>query len=72
MFNRSISASSTNSNLPREDAEFVTIPEWSRRVGVSRDSAYRAARNGEIPGCFSVGKLYRVNWKVFLQRTAIG
>lgn len=24
--------------------EFISIPEWARRIGVSKDSAYKAAR----------------------------
>jgi hypothetical protein len=43
-------------------AEIIAIPEWARRVGCSPDSAYKAARNGDIPGCFGIGRLLRVNW----------
>ena len=46
-------------------------PEWSRRVGVSKDSAYKAARLGQIPGCFAIGRLYRVNWLAFVQRSGL-
>jgi hypothetical protein len=49
-------------------AEFISIPEWARRLGISADSAYKAARLGQIPGCFAIGRLYRVNWTVFLRR----
>ena len=35
--------------------EFVSVSEWGRRVGVSKDSAYKAARLGQIPGCFAIG-----------------
>jgi hypothetical protein len=52
------------------DAEFISIPEWARRVGVSADSAYKAARLRQIPGCFPIGRLYRVNWPVFVERAA--
>jgi len=31
-------------------------------------AAYKAARLRQIPGCFAVGRLYRVNWPVFLRR----
>lgn len=48
--------------------EFISIPEWARRLGVSADSAYKAARLGQIPGCFAIGRLYRVNWPVFVRR----
>ncbi len=49
-------------------AEFISIPEWSRRIGISADSAYKAARLGQIPGCFAIGRLYRVNWPAFVRR----
>ncbi len=42
--------------------------EWARRLGVSADSAYKAARLGQIPGGFAIGRLYRVNWTIFIQR----
>jgi len=51
------------------EAAFISVPEWARRVGVSKDSAYKAARLGEIPGCFAVGRLYRVNWSAFVERS---
>ena len=54
----------------RPDSEFISIPEWARRVRVSADSAYKAARLGQIPGCFAIGRLYRVNWPVFIERAA--
>jgi hypothetical protein len=55
--------------MTERDTEFISIPEWARRVGVSADSAYKAARLGRIPGCFSIGRLYRVNWLAFARRT---
>jgi hypothetical protein len=30
-------------------------------MGVSKESAYKAARLGRIPGCFAIGRLHRVN-----------
>jgi hypothetical protein len=48
--------------------EFISIPEWGRRLGISKDSAYKAARIGQIPGCFAIGRLYRVNWSAFVER----
>lgn len=51
--------------------EFISIPEWARRLGLSKDSAYKAARMGQIPGCFAVGRLYRVNWSAFVERSAL-
>lgn len=54
-----------------QSPEFISIPEWCRRVGLSKDSAYKAARLGQIPGCFAVGRLYRVNWSAFLERSGL-
>ncbi len=51
------------------NAEIISIPEWARRVGCSADSAYKAARAGEIPGCFGIGRLLRVNWTAFVATT---
>ena len=51
--------------------EFISIPEWARRLGVSNDSAYKAARTGQIPRCFAIGRLYRVNWSAFVERSAL-
>lgn len=53
---------------PTMAPEFISIPEWARRVGIFADSAYKAARTGRIPGCFAIGRLYRVNWPVFVSR----
>jgi hypothetical protein len=49
--------------------EFISIPQWARRVGVSAESGYKAARLGQIPGCFPIGRLYRVNWTAFIDAT---
>jgi hypothetical protein len=41
--------------LPKKKAGFVgndlviSIPEAGRRLGISRDAAYRAAKSGDIP-----------------------
>ena len=51
--------------------QFISIPEWGRRMGLSKDSAYKAARLGEIPGCFAIGRLYRVNWSAFVDRSGL-
>ena len=56
----------------RQDPEFVSIPLWCRRVGCSRDTGYRLARRGEIPGQFRIGTLLRVNWDVFVRSTESG
>jgi predicted DNA-binding transcriptional regulator AlpA len=58
-------------SVPQEGAEFIGIPEWCRRVGCSRESGYRAARRGEIPGLFRIGRLKRVNWLVFVTATGL-
>jgi predicted DNA-binding transcriptional regulator AlpA len=52
------------------EPEFISIPEWARRIGISNESAYKAARLGQIPGCFNIGRLYRVNWPVFVEATS--
>ncbi len=58
-------------NIDRSrEPEFISIPEWARRIGISSESGYKAARLGQIPGCFSVGRLYRVNWPVFVDATS--
>ena len=53
------------------EPEFISIPEWGRRMGISKDSAYKAARLGQIPGCFAIGRLYRVNWSAFVERSGL-
>ena len=50
--------------------EYISIPEWGRRLGISKDSAYKAARLGQIPGCFNIGRLYRINWTAFVEQSA--
>ena len=54
----------------QQTAEFISVPEWCRRVGCSRESGYRAARRDEIPGLFRIGRLKRVNWSVFVDAAA--
>ena len=56
----------------REDVEFISIPEWCKRVGCSLDSGYRAARRNEIAGMFRIGRLVRVNWNAFVSATTEG
>lgn len=31
------------------DAEFISVPEWARRVGCSKDSAYKAVAGARFP-----------------------
>lgn len=52
------------------ETEFISIPQWCRRVGCAPDSGYRAARRDEIPGLFRIGRLMRVNWPAFVEATA--
>ena len=54
------------------EPDFISIPEWARRLSVSKDSAYKAARSGQIPGCFAIGRLYRVNWSEFVEHSWLG
>lgn len=51
------------------EIEFITVPEWCRRVGCSLDSGYRAARHNQIAGLFRIGRLMRVNWAAFVEAT---
>jgi hypothetical protein len=60
----------TPASTSAEDPEFISVPEWARRLGLSAESGYKAARLGEIPGCFNIGRLYRVNWPVFVEATS--
>jgi hypothetical protein len=61
-------ADQTSGNADRRrEPEFISIPEWARRIGLSSESGYKAARLGQIPGCFNIGRLYRVNWPVFVE-----
>ncbi len=50
------------------DVEFISVPEWCRRLGCSLDSGYRAVRR-EIPGLFRIGRLIRINWPAFVAAT---
>ncbi|MHB1534750.1 MAG: hypothetical protein ACYC1D_09110 [Acidimicrobiales bacterium] len=51
--------------------EFISVPEWCRRVGCSLDAGYRAARRNEIAGLFRIGRLMRVNWQAFVAATFV-
>ena len=61
---------STWARSESKDTEFISVPEWCRRVGCAPDSGYRAARRNEIPGLFRIGRLMRINWPAFLAATA--
>ena len=45
--------------------EWLSIPQLARRIGVSAESLYRRARNGELPGCAHVGRRFTVNYDRF-------
>lgn len=51
------------------DVEFISMPEWCKRVGCSLDAGYGAARRDEIAGLFRIGKLMRINWQAFVAAT---
>lgn len=38
----------------------LTIPEVARLLGLSKNTAYQAARNGAIPGVLHIGDRYMV------------
>jgi predicted DNA-binding transcriptional regulator AlpA len=60
---------STPDPEPVTEAEIISVPEWARRIDISKESAYKAVRRGEVPGAFVVGRLVRVNWTAFIQAT---
>ena len=51
------------------EPEIISIPEFTRRVGCSKETAYKSARGGEVPGTFGIGRLLRVNWSAFVSST---
>ena len=65
----SLHTRSTPDSEPVTEAEIISVPELARRIDVSKESAYKAIRRGEIPGAFSVGRLMRVNWTAFIKST---
>lgn len=52
--------------------EFISVPEWCKRVRCSLDAGYRAARRDEITGLFRIGRLMRINWQAFVAATFSG
>jgi excisionase family DNA binding protein len=42
-----------------EDRRTTTIPEAAKRLGISANAAYMAARRGDIP-CIKIGRRYLV------------
>ena len=52
---------------PKESSPLtISIDEVARIWGICRQSAYTAARNGQVPGAFRVGRRYLVARKAFL------
>jgi predicted DNA-binding transcriptional regulator AlpA len=54
---------------PAVDAEFISVEEFARRIGVSRQSAYRAIYRDEVPGVFRLGRRVTINWPAFVAKT---
>ena len=44
------------SHANHHDCQTLTIPETARILGISRGSAYLAARSGELPGVIRIGR----------------
>lgn len=40
------------------DRRTITVGEWAQVFGISRNSAYKAAREGQIPGVIRIGERY--------------
>jgi predicted DNA-binding transcriptional regulator AlpA len=51
------------------DAEFISVEEFAHRIGVSRQSAYRAIYRDEVPGVFRLGRRVTINWPAFAAKT---
>ena len=47
------------------DAEWITIPELARRIGLSKEAVYRLARVNSIPGMVKMGRRVIVNYVAF-------
>jgi hypothetical protein len=62
---------SPSAALRHADVEFISVPEWCRRMGCSLDSGYRAVRRDQVPGLFRIGRLIRINWPAFVAVTAV-
>ncbi len=51
------------------EAEFVDVEEFARRVGVPKQSVYRAIERNQVPGVFRLGRRVTVNWSAFVAKT---
>lgn len=49
--------------------EFITVPEFARRVGVARETAYRLVKRHEVPGTVKLGQTIRIRWDLWLRAT---
>jgi excisionase family DNA binding protein len=65
----SLHTRSTPDAEPATEAEIISVPELARRIDISKESAYKAIRRGDIPCAFTVGRLTRVNWTAFIKST---
>jgi predicted DNA-binding transcriptional regulator AlpA len=54
---------------PVPGAEFISVHEFARPIGVSKQSAYRAIERNEVPGVFKLGRRVTVNWTAFVAKT---
>ena len=53
----------------RSHAEYISVEERARRVGVSGRSAYRAVKNNDVPGVYKTGRRILINWPAFVAST---
>ena len=51
------------------EAEFISVTEWAKRVGLCRQSAYKAVERGDVPGTYRVGRRVTINWNAFVAST---
>jgi hypothetical protein len=42
------------------EPDFLTVEEWASKHRVSRLSAYRAVKNGEVEGVVRIGRVIRI------------
>lgn len=49
----------------------MTVPEAAKILGISKNRAYLAARNNQLPGAFRVGGRVLVAKKLFEEKTGI-
>jgi excisionase family DNA binding protein len=50
--------------------EFITVPEFARRVGVARETAYRLVKRQEVPGTVKLGQNIRIRWDLWLRASS--